>query len=223
MLQVLQELVSKGCLKCLKLTGVELSLDSWDLLFFVCSGQFYCQQCAQRFSAGLRDMSVTVAETAASCSVTSVAQIPWHTADTLEKVGCLHIPLDTLHTLKKMGYPGLADWDPESPNPASAEDLANSVDVSYDESLCEGEELEGKDSDTSGSNFVDDVLCNEVSLGCGALSNSNRKVKSGSCHFSGADFVVEEISEKVSAGIDRTYGAASNSRGSNDYTSEFRG
>ena len=208
LLQVLQELMSRGCLRCLKLTNERLSLHNWHLLFFVCSGLFHCPRCAQPSSACVRDVPVSAAgETGPDCSAALFAHVPSHIVD----------------TLKRVGYPGLADPDAglESLNAGAAVDLTNSADAAYDESLCKDEredeeedrveDEEGDDSDASGSGFIDDNLLNEVSVGYRAPLDGSRKEMGGTCDCSGSDRVEGGVAGEACAGRDHASGTATSS------------
>ena len=210
LLQVLQELMSRGCLRCLKLTNERLSLHNWHLLFFVCSGLFHCPRCTQPSSARVRDVPVSAAgETGPDCSAALFAHVPSHIVD----------------TLKKVGYPGLADPETglESLNAGAAVDLTNSADAAYDESLCKDEredeeedrveDEEGDDSDASGSGFIDDDLLNEVSVGYGAPLDGSRKEMAGTSDCSESDRVEGGVAGEACADRDHASGTTTGSDG----------
>ena len=130
-----------------------------------------------------------------------------------------------MDTLKKVGYPGLADPETglESLNAGAAVDLTNSADAAYDESLCKDEredeeedrveDEEGDDSDASGSGFIDDDLLNEVSVGYGAPLDGSRKEMGGTSDCSGSDHVEGGVAGEACADRDHASGTTTGSDG----------
>ena len=152
MLQILQDLMAKGRLKCLKLLNENLSRDNWDLLFFVCSGLFHCKLCAGRLSSiDVRDMRGSAAEKVTYGSANLWARVPSHCVD----------------TLRKARYPGLVDFGLEPRSGAVVHGSADSPDDEYDKSLCEREEQKEEKPDPSDSGAADGDLWDEACASIG--------------------------------------------------------